>query len=97
MSGGETSTIGRAQTRAPDWTPTQAGCAARLISRLQAGSDEPLKRAVYGAITPIVRTHLSTSSGHLVIGKFVRRIPKPCLPSAYKCISAGTPAFFNAM
>ena len=48
-------------------------------------------------IIPIVRSHVSTSSGHLVIGYFVRRSPKACLPSAYKCISTGTPAFFSAM
>jgi hypothetical protein len=51
----------------------------------------------YGEISPIVRSHVSTSSGHLVIGYCVRRSPKACLPSAYKCISTGTPAFFRAM
>src|ERR1039458_4342648 len=53
-------------------------------------------RYTYGEITPIVRNHVSSSSGHRVIGKFVGRSPKACLPSAYKCISTGTPAFFSA-
>src|SRR5438309_2748240 len=42
---------------------------------------------IYGEIIPIVRNHVSTSSGHRVIGNFVRRSPKACLPSANKCIS----------
>ncbi len=48
-------------------------------------------------VIPMVRSHVSTNSGHLVIGCSVRRSPNACPPSAYKCISTGTPAFFSAM
>jgi hypothetical protein len=51
----------------------------------------------YGEINPMVRNHVSTRSGHLVIGSCVRRNPKACLPCAYRCISAGTPAFIRAI
>lgn len=68
---------------------------AGTIPRLRRGID--IRPRFYSEITAIVRSHVSTSQGHLVIGKFVRRSPKPCLPSANRCISAGTPAFFSAM
>ncbi len=51
----------------------------------------------YFEIIPIVPSQVSTNWGHPVIGNFVRRSPKACLPSAYKCISTGTSAFFSAM
>src|SRR5690348_12485024 len=51
----------------------------------------------YGEIIPMVRNHVWTSPGHLVMGYFVGRNPKACLPSAYRCISTGTPAFSRAV
>ena len=52
---------------------------------------------VYSEIIPIVASHVSTNSGHRDTGSFVRRSPNAWPPCAYKCISTGTPAFFNAM
>ena len=57
----------------------------------------PITADAYSGIIPIVPSHVSTSSGHRVIGNFVGRSPKACLPSVYKCISTGTPAFCSAM
>ena len=51
----------------------------------------------YSEIMPIVFSHVSTSCGQFVIGRFVRRSPNACPPCAYRCISTGTPAFFSAM
>jgi len=67
----------------------------RVTRPVPVGSERQFRN--YGEINPIVRNHVSTSSGHLVIGYCVRRNPKTCLPSAYRCISTGTPALFNAM
>ena len=50
-----------------------------------------------GESMPSVLSHVSTRSGHAVMGNFVRRRPNACPPCAYKCISAGTPAFWSAM
>ncbi len=44
-----------------------------------------------------VLSHVSTNRGHRVIGKLLGRNPNACPPCAYKCISTGTPAFFNPM
>lgn len=54
-------------------------------------------RRNYFGVIPIVVSHRSANLGHSVIGNFVRRSAKACPPSAYKCISVGTPALFNAM
>ena len=51
----------------------------------------------YSEIIPIVSSHVSTNWGHAVIGSGVGRSPNACPPSAYRCISTGTPAFFRAM
>ena len=48
-------------------------------------------------IIPIVPSHVSINFGQPVTGSFVRRNPNPWPPCAYKCISTGTPAFFNPM
>ena len=66
-------------------------------SNSRKGSFLRMKKRTYFEITPIVPSQVSTSSGHRVIGNVVGRNPKACLPSAYKCISTGTPAFFSAM
>lgn len=50
----------------------------------------------YSEIIPILFSHVSSNGGHPVIGIFVRRMPNPWPPRAYKCISTGTPAFFSA-
>ena len=51
----------------------------------------------YSGIILIVPSHVSTNCGQPVIGSFVGRSPNACPPCAYKCISAGTPAFLSAM
>jgi len=53
-------------------------------------------RTDYSEIIPILFSHVSSNGGHPVIGIFVRRMPNPWPPCAYKCISTGTPAFFSA-
>ncbi len=67
---------------------------------VSAGPRNPLwttdGRAYSGTI-PMVLSQISTSAGHPVIGRLVRRSPKAWLPCAYRCISAGTPAFWSAM
>ncbi len=52
-------------------------------------------RKPYSRTTPIVPSQISTSSGHRLTGSFVLRSPNACPPCAYRCISTGTPAFFN--
>ena len=54
-------------------------------------------KEAYFEVIPIVSSHFSTNWGQAVIGNLVRRRPKACPPCAYRCISAGTPAFFSAM
>ena len=51
---------------------------------------------IYSEVIPIVLSHFPTNAGHSVIGNCVRRSPKPCPPSAYKCSSTGTLAFLSA-
>jgi len=73
--------------------------AVRADRKVGGGAEAPphaydgLLNATYFEVTPIIRNHVSTRSGHFVIGYCVRRSPKPCLPSANRCNSAGTPAF----
>ncbi len=61
------------------------------------GASSYAAQSTYSEIIPIVPSHVSTNSGHPVIGNFVRRSPNACPPCAYRCISTGTPAFFSAM
>jgi len=61
------------------------------------GPHQLARRNRHFEMTPIVISQVSTSLGQSVIGNFVGRNPKACLPSAYKCISTGTPAFSSAM
>ena len=54
---------------------------------------------IYGAtrvIHPDAFIQSATRSGQVVTVSFVRRRPYPCPPLGYRCISAGTFAFFNA-
>lgn len=64
---------------------------------LRRNRSKTMSRPSYSEIIPIVRSHLSTSWGHSVIGKFVGRNPNAWPPCAYRCISTGTPAFLRAM
>ena len=76
------------------------------IFDVQWGSDEvrrarPVPRAIgsvkiYRPIMPIVRSHVSTSCGHPMMGDSVGRSPNACPPFTYTCNSAGTPAFLSA-
>ncbi|OMP13442.1 hypothetical protein COLO4_01680 [Corchorus olitorius] len=83
----------RQRDRAPDLEWRAPGIAAiRLPSASRLGW--PHHRGT--GIIPRLPSHVSTSAGHRVMGNLVGRNPNACPPSANRCSSAGTPAFFRA-
>src|SRR5438105_4694310 len=84
--------------------PCSPGAPSSKLSRSQPAKPLFLRKpspscalSTYFEVIPIVFSQVSNSCGQSVIGNFVRRKPNACPPSAYKCISTGTPAFFSAM
>ena len=69
------------------------GCIFLIVA---AAPQRLVLRSLPGELFPrVIWSHASTNCGHAVTGSFVGRRPNACPPSAYRCSSTGTPAFFS--